>query len=87
MLKLLLQVEMRHVVLRDFRHVFQIPCVEAQMGLAFCWPGIGYGLWTLRFEEQRVEASSRKFPDFRRAGVSSQSAASCQDHAFWVEEY
>ena len=44
MLQSLLQVEMRHIVLRDFRHVFQIPCVEAQMGLAFCWPGIGYGL-------------------------------------------
>ena len=55
------------------------------MGLAFGWPGIGYGLYQLRFEEQGVEASSQKFPDFRRAGVSSQSAASCRDHAFWGE--
>ena len=38
-----LQVQMYHV-LRDFLHVFQIPWIEALMGLAFGWPGIGYGL-------------------------------------------
>ena len=42
--QLLLQVQMRQLVLRDFRHLFQIPCEEAQMGLALGWPGIGYGL-------------------------------------------